>query len=424
MIEVSSFGRPRTVAVIGSGISGLTAAYLLQRVADVTLYEVDGRLGGHTHTHLLGGRTPVDSGFIVYNERTYPLLTRLFGELGIRTRSAEMSMSIHCDGCGLSYAGGRGPAGLFPSPSNLVRPRYLALLAEIPRLHQAARGLLAGPESAVEPTLGEFLAQHGFSPYFTGHFIIPLVSAVWSCGVDVVCGYPARYLFTFLDNHGMLATGRSWSWRTVVGGSNTYVREIAGKLAAVRIGCGVTAVSRAPAGVQIQDVTARIAEFDAVVVAVHADQALRLLADPTDEERSVLGAFSYSANETVLHSDATLLPPARRTRASWNYRLRSCPPAAGRAVVSYDMNRLQGLDDSVPYIVTLNDTGRIRSDAVHDRMIYQHPIYDAAARAAQRRLGRLNQGRTAFAGAYHGWGFHEDGCRSGVAAARSLGASW
>ncbi|GIF23961.1 putative NAD/FAD-binding protein [Actinoplanes tereljensis] len=408
----------RSVAVIGAGVSGLTAAYLLRKTWDVTLYEADHRLGGHAHTHDLpdgGTSVAVDSGFIVHNDRTYPLLRRLFAELDVPTRAAEMSMSVRCDGCGLEYAGAKGAGGLF---ARRPEPRFLATLAQVPVFHRRARALLRS--AGEDPTLGEFLARGHYTDHFVRHFVVPLVSAVWSCGPEVVADYPARYLFTFLDHHGMLSVTGSPTWRTVVGGSRTYVDLLAKNLRSVRAGDPVTAVTRTPEGVRVE--AGDDVGYDAVVVATHADQALRLLRDPTDAERRTLSAFTYSRNETVLHTDDTVLPVAGRARASWNYRLPGCAPSAGAPVVTYDMNRLQGLDVRRHYLVTLNSDRR--DDTVLARMTYEHPIFTPKSVAAQAGLPALNDGRTAFAGAYHGWGFHEDGCRSGVAAARSLGVEW
>ncbi|GAA2628568.1 NAD(P)/FAD-dependent oxidoreductase [Paractinoplanes durhamensis] len=407
----------RSVAVIGAGVSGLTAAYVLRNTWDVTLYEADTRLGGHAHTHDLpdrGSTVAVDSGFIVHNDRTYPLLRRLFAELDVPTRATEMSMSVRCDGCGLEYAGAKGPRGLFAQPPG---PRYLATLAQVPVFHRRARALLA---SGDEMTLGEFLARGRYTDHFVRHFVVPLVSAVWSCGPHVVADYPAGYLFTFLAHHGMLSVTGSPAWRTVTGGSRTYVELLAKNLRSVRVSDPVTAITRTPSGVDVQ-ATERT-HYDAVVVATHADQALRLLTDPTEAEQRTLGAFGYSRNETVLHTDDSILPRSGRARASWNYRLPGCTPDAGPPVVTYDMNRLQGLNASRNYLVTLNAGGRTGGELA--RMTYEHPIYTPASVAAQAGLPALNDGRTAFAGAYHGWGFHEDGCRSGVLAAKSLGADW
>ncbi|MGA5823336.1 NAD(P)/FAD-dependent oxidoreductase [Kitasatospora sp. NPDC094028] len=414
------------MAVVGSGVAGLTAAYELCRAGvEVELFEADGRLGGHAHTQDATGRdgrpVALDTAFLVHNERTYPHLVRLFGELGVRTQDSEMSMSVRCDGCGLEYAGARGPAGLLARPGALVRGRYLRMLAEVPRFHRRARRLLADP-AAGDPSLRDFLAAEGFSPYFVSHFMTPVVSAVWSCAPDLAGDYPARYLFAFLDNHGMLAVTGSPTWRTVVGGSRTYVERIAERLTAVHRSTPVRAVRRYPDGVTVISPDGRRTEADAVVIATHADQALRLLADPTEAEREDLGAFGYSRNPTVLHRDQTVLPAARSARGSWNYRMPHCTAPADRVRVSYHLNRLLRLDTAEDYLVTLNEDRQhpIPEELVVSRTVYEHPVYTARTVAAQRRLPRLTTARTAFAGAYHGWGFHEDGCRSGVEAARAL----
>jgi uncharacterized protein len=407
----------RRIAVIGGGISGLTAGYVLSRTDRVTLFEADGRLGGHADTHLVGP-VPVDTGFIVYNERTYPLLTRLFGELGVSTRATEMSMSVRCAGCGLNYAGQRGPGGL---AAGLRRGggRFLRLLSDVPRFHRAARELLNGPG---DPTFGEFLDHGGYSGYFQAHFALPLVAAVWSCPAGTAQEYPARYLFAFLANHGMLSVSGSPPWRTVAGGSRCYVDRLARRLACVRLGVPVRAVRRDPDGAEVRDGAGQAHRFDAVVIATHPDQALALLTPATRAERQVLGAFRYTPNPALLHTDARLLPDRRGVRASWNYQLAHCRDEA--AQISYHMNRLQHLAAGRDYIVTLNGQGVVDPDQVISRMDYAHPAYTTASVAAQRRLPGLNTPVTAFAGAYHGWGFHEDGCRSGAQAARALGGTW
>jgi predicted NAD/FAD-binding protein len=437
----------RKIAVIGGGISGLTAGYILSRTDEVTLFEAAARLGGHADTHLVdepgGRRVAVDTGFIVYNERTYPLLTRLFRELGVETRASEMSMSVSCSGCGVHYAGKRGPAGLGAGVAAGGRA-YLQMLAEVPRFHRAARRLLASAppagagaggavacgaglleEAAGGISLGDFLREGGFSGYFTEHFAVPVVAAVWSCPQGTALRYPAAYLFAFLANHGMLSVSGSPQWRTVAGGSRRYVDLIADRLAQVRLSSPVRSVSRRPGGVTVADSSGAGLDFDAVVIATHPDQALRLLDEPTPAERSVLGAFSYTRNEAVLHTDARLLPPRGAVRASWNYSL-SCHDgsAAAPARVSYDMNRLQGLPTDLDYVVTLGGRGDVDPASVIAVMDYSHPAYTRESVAAQPRLPGLNTQVTAFAGAYQGWGFHEDGCRAGVAAARALGGSW
>ena len=433
----------RKIAVIGGGISGLTAGYILSRTDEVTLFEAAGRLGGHADTHLvdeLGGRqVAVDTGFIVYNERTYPLLTRLLRELGVETRTSEMSMSVSCSGCGVHYAGKRGPAGLSAGVAAGGRP-YLQMLAEVPRFHRAARRLLAstaadgmglpeetagGGDGAGGVSLGDFLREGGFSRYFTEHFAVPVVAAVWSCPQGTALQYPAAYLFAFLANHGLLSVTGSPQWRTVAGGSRRYVEAIAAGLAQVRLSSPVRSVRRHPDGVTVRDGSGAESEFDAVVIATHPDQALRLLDGPTRAERSVLGAFGYTPNEAVLHTDTRLLPPRGAVRASWNYSL-TCDgrSTAAPARVSYHMNRLQGLPSETDYIVTLGGRENVDPASVIAVMDYAHPAYTRESVAAQSRLPGLNTAVTAFAGAYHGWGFHEDGCRAGVAAARALGGSW
>ncbi|MFJ3203166.1 NAD(P)/FAD-dependent oxidoreductase [Streptomyces sp. NPDC086989] len=419
--------RTQSVAVIGGGVAGLTAAYVLQKACDVTLYEADPRLGGHAHTHELpahgGGTVQVDSGFIVHNERTYPLLLRLFRELGVATQDSEMSMSVRCDGCGLEYAGARGPAGLFTGRPAL-RARYLRLLAEVPLFHRRARRLLAAGTAEPWHTLRAFLADGGFSPYFITHFVIPLVAAVWSCPADTALEYPAAHLFRFLDHHGLLSVTGSPQWKTVTGGSAAYVQRVAKEISNVRTATPVDRVDRIPGGVLVGTEDGTTDAYDAVVIATHPDQALRLLADPTRDEQRILGAIRYEANPTVLHTDTALLPRSRRARASWNYHLDDCRPGTQRVRVSYDMTRLQRLPDRTGYVVSLNAGDRIDPEHVLARMDYAHPVYTPESVAAQRALPRLNTRVTAFAGAYHGWGFHEDGCRSGVRAAAALGVRW
>ncbi|MEV5481745.1 MULTISPECIES: NAD(P)/FAD-dependent oxidoreductase [Streptomyces] len=418
----------RRIAVVGGGVAGLTAAYVLQQGGcEVALYEAADRLGGHAHTldrPSGDGRTVrVDTGFIVHNDRTYPLLLRLFRELGVRTQDSEMSMSVRCEGCGLEYAGARGPAGVFARPRNVLRGRYLRMLTEIRAFHRAARTTLAlDPGDAL--TLGRFLTAHRFSRYFVAHFVMPLVSAVWSCPPATAVQYPAVYLFRFLEHHGLLSVGGSPQWKTVTGGSVEYVSRIGKQLTAVHTGTPVRAVHRAPDHARIVTEDGTEHPHDAVVLAAHPDQTLRMLAVPTEDERRLLGAFPYSRNTTLLHGDTSLLPRARGARASWNYLLASCTTPADEVQVSYHLNRLQRLDTPEDFVVTLNPGDRVADHRVLARMVYEHPQYTPESVAAQQQLPQLNTAVTAFAGAYHGWGFHEDGCRSGVQAAAALGVRW
>src|SRR5665648_810348 len=331
-----------SVAVIGSGVSGLTAAYLLDRTHDVALFEADDRLGGHAHTHDLtasdGSEHAVDSGFIVHNDRTYPWLRKLFADLEVEVRPTEMSMSVRCEGCGLEYAGGRGPQGILAQPRRLLDPRFVRMLLQVKRFHRRATAFLQANDDGDLTTYGEFLKRERFSEHFVAHYAVPIVSCVWSSGREVALLYPARYLFRFLDHHGMLAVTGSPQWYTVVGGSRTYVERLAARLPDVRRSAAITDITRRPDGVEMKDTTGAVTRFDRVVIATHADQALSLLTDPSDLEVQTLKAFGYSHNETVLHTDSSLLPEATDARASWNYRMSSCTAPDEPTVVTYWMN--------------------------------------------------------------------------------------
>jgi predicted NAD/FAD-binding protein len=424
----AAYARRPTVAVIGAGISGLTAAYLLARTYDVTLFEAEGRLGGHAHTHDItdsdGRHHAVDSGFIVHNDATYPWLRKLFAELDVQVRPTEMSMSVRCEGCGLQYAGGRGLLGLFAQPRRLVDLRFDWMLAQVKRFHRRALAFLRTTDDEDLTTYGQFLESNGFSGYFIAHYAIPVVSCVWSAARDTTLLYPARYLFRFLDHHGLLRIGGSPQWYTVTGGSRVYVERLAGLLQDVRAAHAVTDVTRREDGVQIRDVTGQVTHVDRVVIATHADQALGLLSDPTDAEVTALKQFGYSRNVTVLHTDRSVLPDAPHARACWNYRMTSCDDPGQPAMVTYWMNRLQGHRAVQDFLVTLNDRERLDPESIVATMDYEHPIYTPEAIRAQTRLNSLATDRTVYAGAYHGWGFHEDGCRSGMEAARHFGVAW
>jgi len=431
-------GASRRVAVIGSGVAGLTAAYVLNRQDSVTLFEADARLGGHAHTHSVpqqgGPALGIDTGFIVHNERTYPTLLRLFDELGVETQDSEMSMSVRCDGCGLEYAGAReGGRGIIARPSSLLRGRYLRMLVEVMRFYRRARALIGtSPASSVhshaavtELTLGGFLEQERFSPYFISHFMTPVVSAVWSCDPTTALSYPARYLFTFLAHHGMLGVKGSPQWRTVTGGSQRYVENLAATLPDIRLGTPVSAVRRHENSVEITTSNG-VENYDAVVIATHPAQALGFLADATPEEKEALGGMPYSVNHTVFHRDPAVLPAADNAKASWNYRLPGCDARPEKVLVSYDLTRLQRLEpaDGRPYLVSLGESELIADHQVLERMVYEHPQYTPDSLTAQQRIAALSDHRVAFAGAYLGWGFHEDGALSGVRAAASLGRTW
>ena len=394
------------IAIVGSGISGLGAAHALSRVHDVEVFEREARAGGHANTVVHGGLA-LDTGFLVHNERNYPLLTRLFSELGVATHESDMSFSVSCSGCGLEYSGRRP----FAQPANAARPAFLSLLWEVGRWLRTAR-----PEDESQ-SLAAYLDVHGYSQRFRRHFLVPLTSALWSTAPGRALEFPAAYAIRFFANHGMLGFGR-FRWRTVTGGSRRYVDAIAAQLGdRLRLGQGVRSVRRSPDFVELRTGDG-IERFDRVVLATHADSALALLEDPTPDERRVLGGFAYTTNEAVLHNDSRFLPRTAAARASWNYRLGD----DGRPTVTYHLNRLQALDAEQDYCVTLNED--VPEEHVLERFTYAHPLYTVETLRAQGELSRLAGGRTHYAGAYFGNGFHEDGLASGLAVARALGAAW
>ena len=397
------------IAVIGTGIAGLGAAYALSRAHDVELFEREDRPGGHTNT-ILHDRLALDTGFIVHNRPNYPGLVRLFEELGVATQPSEMSFSVSCARHRIEYAGRR-PLGHAP----------LRLVREIVRFLREARGTI---ESAHEQTVGAYVTDHGYSAQFRDHFLVPLTAAIWSSGTGSALDFPAGYALGFFDNHGMLGFRRK-RWRTVVGGSCAYVQALLERSGAtVHLGLPVRSVTRDDAGVDVVTDDGETRRFDGVVVAVHGDQALPLLADPSEDEQRILSAFRSTASETVLHTDERLLP-AKGARASWNYRLADCGSANGHPTITYYLNRLQRLETDRHYCVTLNRSDEIAEERVIRRIAYEHPLYTFESLRAQAELPRLNgPRRTAFAGAWQGFGFHEDGLASGLRAASAFGVDW
>jgi len=400
------------VAVVGAGISGLGAAHLLSGMHEVEVFESDVRAGGHTRT-VRRGRLALDTGFLVHNARNYPLLTRLFRELGVATQASEMSFSVVCP-CGLEYSGRRP----FAQPRRVADRSFHELLWEIGRWLRTARRSLDELDCE-RMSLEHYLDARRYSDAFRRHFLVPLTAALWSTAPGRALEYPAAAAIRFFDNHGMLGF-RRFRWRTVTGGAETYVSELARRLGPrLRVGLGVRSVRRDPDGVEIRTADDTRRRFDAVVVATHADQALRLLEDPSPDERRLLGAFEYTRNEVTLHTDGSYLPTTAAARASWNYRLGD----DGRPTVTYYLNRLQRLETRRDWCVTLN--GDVAEEHVVDQTVFEHPLFTVDTLAAQRELPRLGGARrTWYAGAYHGYGFHEDGLASGVRAAAGLGAIW
>ena len=411
------------IAVVGSGIAGLGAAWLLSRRHEVVLFESETRLGGHTHTHRveLGGRHyAVDTGFIVYNPLNYPLFTRLLDELGVASQPTTMGFSVQDARNGLEYNATSLDA-LFCQRRNLLSPRFLKMVREILRFYRESPALLQ--LEGAGPTLGEYLGEQRYSPLFVDDHLVPMACALWSSPSDTILRFPAKHLVRFMANHQMLDAGTRPAWRVLQGGSSSYLQALQRDWnVQVRTGARISHVRREDEQVLV-GTDAGEERFDHVVLACHSDQALALLADPSQAEREVLGALRYQRNQTVLHTDARLLPKRRKAWAAWNAYVPATPGAD--CTVSYCMNLLQALDAPEPLVVTLNRTQDIDPARIISRMDYAHPVQDHASVAAQARRGEVNGlARTWYAGAYWGYGFHEDGLRSGVDVARALGVEW
>ena len=413
----------RTIAVIGGGISGLSAAWLLSQAHEVTLFEREPRAGGHSNTvdaPAAGPPVPVDTGFIVYNESSYPNLVALFEHLEVPTAPASMSFAVSLDAGRYEYSGS-GLAGFFGQPANLLRPSHWRMAADITRFFRASRTLLDSDQDG-GPSLGEYLTTNGYSRAFTDHHILPMAAAIWSTPAAEVMDFPAASFVRFFDNHGLLQARNQPTWRTVIGGSRAYVQRLLKAMAGrVMLGSPATRIERHADCVVVHTPDGR-QRFDACVIATHADEALALLPDADSHERRLLGAFRYKSNRAVLHRDTSFMPRRRRLWSSWNY-LGSGTGRDRTLSLSYWMNSLQPLGERCEDLfVTLNPAHEMPDDRIVAAFDYTHPMFDRTAMAAQRELWRLQgQRRTWFCGSYFGFGFHEDGLQAGLAVAEDIG---
>lgn len=412
------------LAIVGTGIAGMTSAHLLHQAHDLTIFEAGEHIGGHTNTvdvELEGTTYAVDTGFIVFNEWTYPNFIALLDHLGVASQSSDMSFSVRCEETGLEY-NGTSLNSLFAQRCNLLRPSFYRMIRDILRFNRESLELLDQPGPG--PSLGTYLEQNRYSQPFIRNYIVPMGGAIWSAGHATMWEFPARYLVQFFKNHGMLSVDARPTWRVITGGSQRYVEQLVRPFRdRIRLQSPVESISRYPDRVEVRGRGQRGAYqtegFDGVLLACHSDQALALLADPSPLEKEILGAIRYQPNEAVLHTDRSLLPRRRLAWAAWNYHLSSNPP--DHALVTYHMNRLQGLTAPCELCVTLNYTAAIDPAKILKRITYHHPVFSPEAIAAQQRHGEINGNRrTFYCGAYWGFGFHEDGVKSAMTACRAL----
>jgi uncharacterized protein len=413
------------ISIIGTGISGMLAAHLLHRDHEITVFEAADYIGGHTNTveiQIAGRGYAIDTGFIVFNEWTYPNFIQLLNQLGVESQASDMSFSVMCERTGLEY-NGTSLNTLFAQRRNLLRPSFYRMIRDILRFNRESLSLLDQPEPG--PSLGLYLADNHYSREFIDHYIVPMGAAIWSASHETMWRFPARYLAQFFKNHGMLSVDKRPTWRVIRGGSQRYAEKLIQPFShRIHLNSPVESIGRFPDYVEIRVKMDRrdyrALRFDHVIIATHSDQALSLLADPSPAEKELLGAIHYQENEAVLHTDATLLPKRKLAWAAWNYHLLGAQP--DRAVLTYHMNKLQSLTAPCEFCVTLNHSRAINPATILRRITYHHPVYSPEAVAAQRRHGEINGvNRTSYCGAYWGFGFHEDGVNSALAVCKPFG---
>lgn len=419
--------KKHSIAVIGSGVAGLTAAYLLNKKHDVTVFEKNDYPGGHTHTIVIpdgpDAGTAVDTGFIVMNHRNYPLLTKLFNELNTGLRNTSMSFGYYCENSGLQYSS-RGVNGLFAQRSNIFNSEFRGMIKEILRFYKITKIDLEN-RTVGERTLGRYLQDNNFSGLFITHHIIPMGAAIWSTPDEGMMDFPAESFLRFLNNHGLLGVSGQPQWKTVKGGSFQYVKTIRKLLGKeVILNSPIVEVERKNSGITLKSTDGKSHNFDFVVIAAHADEALAMLKDPSPDEKRLLSPWFYQKNNTILHTDPCVMPTLRHAKGSWNF-IREKTTAGGSVLsLTYDMNRLQGIKTKSNYFVTLNTGKQLKKDTVIAEMVYHHPTYSFESMKTQSELPSLNGvNRTFFCGSYFGYGFHEDAVRSAVHAAEKFGVN-